>query len=85
MFLQWSLVYTNPVFSAITENKRLVVRTLNSVLKYMGEFGVEDLHANEVVSFVGEHTERREPTHVLIQPGNLTTPQKYMMVPKDDT
>ena len=27
----------------------------------------------------------RDPTHILIKPGNLTTAQKEMIVPKDNT
>ena len=37
-----------------------IVCTLHSETKYMGEFGVEDCHAGEVVMFVGEGIEQRE-------------------------
>ena len=40
---------------------------IHSETKYAGDFVVEDHNTGEVLSFVGEYTERRELTPVLIQ------------------
>ena len=37
---------------------------------------LKDHHAVDVVAFVGERTEQKEPALVLIQTGNLTMPRK---------
>ena len=46
---------------------------------------MEDKYIRELVVFVRECTERRDPTPVLIHPINQTTLRKETMVPKYDT
>ena len=48
----------------------------------MRKFGVEYHHGGEVVVFVEEITEWRDPNPLLIQPGRLATPQKETIVTK---
>ena len=67
------------------DKKVPIVHIINSVINYLEKFGVEDHHSGEVVAFVGEHTERRGPTTILMQSGKLTTPWKEKMIQKDDT
>ena len=68
------------------KNKKItIVHILHSATKYEGEFVVEDHYAGEVEEYFGERTDWREPTIVLIHPGNLTTPHKETMVPNYDT
>ena len=76
---------TSPVLFALADKKKPIVCILHSSIKYAGEFVVEYHHSGEVVAFVGELTERKETIPVLIQRGNLKTPQKETMVPKDNT
>ena len=85
MLLQWELGQTIPVLFSLADKKRLIVSILHSATKYAGEFRVENHHAGEVVAFVGEHTERRDPMLALINSVNLKNPRKEKMVPKDDT
>ena len=45
---------------------------------------MEDHHSGEVVSFVIECIDQRDPTSVLIQLENLRTPRKQKMMMKND-
>ena len=53
LFLQWYLEQTRPELFAHLDKKMPIVCTLLSETKYVGEFGVEDSHAGEVVVFFG--------------------------------
>ena len=83
MFLQWELERNIPVLFLLENKRRLIVHILKSEMKYAGEFGVEDHHAGEVVPFTRDHTEMRDLTTVLIQPGNLKTLRKETMVKRE--
>ena len=85
MFLHWELGKFRLFLFEFTNKKRPIVRILHSATKYTGEFGVEDHHSKEVVALIRDRKERRDPTPVLIQTGNLTTARKENMAPKDDT
>ena len=60
------------------------MRIIYSKTKYAGEFVVEDHHTGEVLVFVRDRREIREPTPILIHPGNPTTALKERMVLKDN-
>ena len=64
--------------------KRPLVQLLHSVENYVGEFGLEDHHAGEVMTFIGERMARREATSVILPPSNATTPRKKKMVTVDE-
>ena len=85
LLLQWVLGQTSPVFFALADKKRPILRILHSKTKYEGEFGVRYQHAGEMAAFFGSCIEMREPTPVRVHPGKMTTTQKETVVPKDDT
>ena len=84
LFIQWAIGKNRPFLFALSDKRRPIVRIFHSAKKYAGKFGAEDHHAGEVVVFVRECTERKEPTLVLIQPGKLTTPQKETMASNEN-
>ena len=47
--IQWVIVNTDKVFFDLPDKKILIVRVLYLTSKYVGEFGVGDHHAMEVV------------------------------------
>ena len=44
LFFQWALVQKTPAFFVMDDNKIPILRILYSVMKYVGEFGLEDYH-----------------------------------------
>ena len=43
-FFQWALGQKTPAFFVMDYNKIPILRILYSVMKYVGEFGLEDYH-----------------------------------------
>ena len=66
MLLWWELGQTSLVFFVLADKKRPIARIIPSCNEECGGVGIEDDHAGEVVAFIGDRKEKREPTLVLV-------------------